>query len=117
MYLVTERRGLDPKYEVYMTLVGGFAQRNIGVFSRLNVETGRLVVASEVSYPPFAFLMSFDGYHVEGPGRISHFATVGYDDRPEVAVELLRGEVASSLPGDYRTRSELDTHRGRRGES
>jgi len=52
--------------------------------------------------------MSFDGYHVEGPGTISHFATVGYDDRPEVAVELLRGEVASSLPGDYRTRSELD---------
>jgi len=61
--------------------------------------------------------MSFHGFDVDSAGCITQFAQYRYDERKDVSVEVICGAVGSSLPGDYRTRRQLDEHWNRQRDA
>jgi hypothetical protein len=60
-----------------------------------------------VAYPPFGLMLTIDTPLGEDFGRISHFGQFDYNERAEVRVVALVGEVHTPYPGDYRTLEEV----------
>jgi hypothetical protein len=69
-------------------------------------------VISEIAFPPFGFVMSLDGEPIE-PNLVdlSYFAQSEFKDRETVYLQLPVLPVVSWLPGDFRTREEMEKER------
>lgn len=92
---------------LYCALVRGSAGRKSGIFSRVNTETGCVEVISEIAYPPFVFELVLSSTKERVRGQITHFSAFTYDEKKDIDLSLISGEIASSLPGDYRTRDQI----------
>lgn len=100
---------LSPKYRffVYYNTSGRF--RYAGVSAMVNVYTGKLWTLSEINFPPYGYVLTFDS----GPPdsrlfEITHFSKYRYNDH---AVKALRLPVLPThmwFPGDYRTKEEIE---------
>lgn len=104
-----ERRHLPPRYQVYLTVVGGPRSRSSGVTALM--EPGRAdqtEVVTEIGYPPFASLLLIGKARRDNLGCITHFADCGYHERRHVDVRLQTGELATIYPSDYRTRERVE---------
>jgi hypothetical protein len=103
-----DARYLSPKYRffVYYNTDGHF--RYIGLTGQLNVFTGRRILISEISYPPFGYVMTIDS---EPPDsrlfEITHFAEYRYEEFAVMELRLPTLPTHTMYPGDYRTMKEL----------
>ncbi|MGH7228400.1 MAG: hypothetical protein ACREIH_04220 [Nitrospiraceae bacterium] len=103
-----EARGFDPRFRVfaYYTLSG--KTRAVGVCAALDVSRGRTTIMSEVSFPPFGYMVTFDSETPDGRlFEITHFAHYGYSERTSQTLRLRLLPTHTALPGDYRTRDQI----------
>jgi hypothetical protein len=103
--------GLPEGHEVYLALVRGRMMRGVGLAGVLDTASGNSYGITEVAFPPFGHSMRIGEITPEPLGRITEFATVGYDDRRKVVLRVLVGEVFSPYPGDYRSKAEIEATR------
>jgi hypothetical protein len=106
-------KNLPDKYDVYLTLFRGPRARTSGVAGNIDLYSGTTRVMSEVAFPPFSILMTFDSPPPETAfGRINAFRQFDPDEVVDVRLELLIGEGHTPFPGDYRTRAEVERQAG-----
>lgn len=104
-----EARYLPPKYRffVYYTVQG--TNRALGTSGLLNVETGRSSIFSEISFPPFGYVMTLDS---QPPDHrlleITHFSRYDYHEMIVAPLHLPVLPTHMGFPGDYRTLAEID---------
>lgn len=76
--------------------------------ARFEFGSGRVVGFSEITYPPFGYVMTIDN---DAPDRrlveISHFANYGYDDLEMLQLRLEVLPTHLWVPGDYRSKDEI----------
>ena len=106
-----DRTGLRD-IEVYLALYLGPMVRFVGLSGRANLETGDAFVLSEVAYPPFSYIASFE----EPPpmlrvGNITGFAEIPYTSRATAEIELMVGFGHTPLPADLRTGAQVERDR------
>ena len=105
-----EKRGLSSRYKIYVYYNLKGAQRFIGNNFVGNLRTGQLIHMSEISFPPFGFVLTIDS---ESPDKrltdITHFANSKYSEWTEQFQKF------SVLPthlawyaGDYREWTEIE---------
>jgi hypothetical protein len=98
-----EAMGLDPKYRFYLYYNAGNRSRMIGGSGMLDIETGKIRVLSEVTFPPLGYVLMFSG---EAPDPrlvdITHFSRSLYNDYRDVSLRLPVLPVYTQYPGDYR---------------
>lgn len=86
--------------------------RKTGVVGQGNVQTGGLQVFSEVSHPPWGYVLGLGGTPPDPRLlEISGFSTFRYDDRAVIGLRPALLPVESYLPGDYRTKDQLAADR------
>jgi hypothetical protein len=98
--------------QVYLALYLGPIFRFIGISGTANLETSEAFVLSEVAYPPFSYIASFD----EPPpllktGNITGFAEIPYTTRATAEIELIVGFGHTPLPADFRTAAQVERDR------
>ena len=109
-----DRSGLDPRYQMYLTLFAGPNARSTGVASRIDFETGRTDIMVEVAFPPFAYVMTIDSEPEAIPtANITPFVDVGYNQMADVDLGMLIGFGHTPLPADYRTNAMIERDRER----
>jgi hypothetical protein len=106
-----DRTGLQD-IQVYLALYLGPIVRFVGVSGRANLEAGEAFVLSEIAYPPFSYIASFD----EPPallkaGNITGFAEIPYTTRATAEIELIVGFGHTPLPADIRTAAQVERDR------
>ena len=107
-----ENNHLPPKFKIftYYNIIG--MHRNVGLSAKLSLPTGRATFMSEVSFPPFGYLLTINS---EKPDErlvdISGFANYQYDDFAEIQVRLAVLPTHLLYPGDYRSREEIQRTR------
>jgi hypothetical protein len=106
-----DRTGLQD-IQIYLALYLGPIVRFVGVSGRANVDMSETFVLSEVAFPPFSYIASFD----EPPrlleaGNITGFAEIPYTTRATAEVELIVGFGHTPLPADFRTAAQVERDR------
>jgi hypothetical protein len=106
-----DRTGLQD-IQIYLALYLGPIIRFVGISRRANLETSEAFVLSEVAYPPFSYIASFD----EPPallkaGNITGFAEIPYTTRATAEIELIVGFGHTPLPADFRTAEQVERDR------
>jgi len=103
-----ETRYLSPKYRffVYYNSTGKF--RASGGSALLDTNTGRMSVISEITYPPFGYVMIMSS---EPPDdrlfEITHFARYDYNEFVVMPLELPVLPTHLPIPGDYREKAQI----------
>lgn len=103
-----EETQLPPKFNVYTyyNIVG--LHRNIGLSGKLNLPTGKMMFMSEVSFPPFGYLLSINSDKPDDRlVDITDFANYSYDDIAEIQMKMAVLPTYLIYPGDYRSREEI----------
>lgn len=103
-----EARYLSPKYRffVYFTTIG--TNRAVGTVGWLNVVKGTGSVFSEISFPPFGYIMTLDSPPPDGRVvEITHFARYDYAEMEVAPLHLPVLPTHLSFPGDYRTQEQI----------
>jgi hypothetical protein len=106
-----EQRCLPPRYQVYLTIVGGPYSRSSGITGLqdgFGTGNSTVQVVTEVGYPPLAGLLLIGEKRRDDLGCITHFADCGYGEQREVTARLQSGQLATPYPDDYRTRERVD---------
>lgn len=102
------------KYALYIYLMKGTVSRYIGISGTLNVFTGRKRIISELSAPPFGFVLEIDPqlYNRQKDSDIVNFANdFTYDEKTDLRLTLNVKESNSYFPLDYRTQKQIiDDH-------
>jgi len=103
-----EKRYLPPRFRFFTYFNPGDRFRYNGLSSKIDLETGRVTALTEISYPPFGYVMTLD---TDPPDRrlleISHFARYRYNDFRSMELKPPVLPTATYWPGDYRTRKEV----------
>jgi len=103
-----DRRGLDKKVRLFCYFLVAGKARSIGVCAAIDMNTKRTTVMSEISFPPFGYLMTLDS---EPPDdrlfEITHFSEYGYNERPSLTLRIPHVPTHTALPGDYRTLEQI----------
>ena len=103
-----QRSGLPPKYRFYFYLTVSPRGRYVGVAGRYDMRRGEIHVLSELSFPPFGYVLTFDSPTPEDElFEITHFAAYGYDERVDQWLRPRVLPVDSAFPVDYRTRDQI----------
>ncbi len=108
--LCKERMYLDPKYSVFAYLnVEGTSLRRAGLTGIGDVlNTGRFNLISEISHPPFGFVLALAGGAPDNRlVDIGFFARYAYEELATIHMKLPVLATHLWIPGDYRTISEI----------
>ena len=101
-------RYLDPAFRLFVYYNLSTRARYAGLAGEMNLETGRATVLSEITYPPFGYVLTLDS---EPPDRrlaeISFFTRFGYNELARLEVHLPVLPIHLAFPGDYRSRAEI----------
>ncbi len=104
-----EARYLPPQYRFFVYYNIGGVNRSIGISGLFNIKTRRMSIMSEITFPPFGYVMTLD---TEPPDRrlfeITHFARYDYNDLVVAPLHLPVLPTHLSFPGDYRTMEQID---------
>jgi hypothetical protein len=106
--LSKEKRYLPPQYHVYVyyNLAGLFRYHGVGAVGNFN--GGVHSVFSEITYPPYGYVLSLKSL---APDKrlyeITHFARYGYMDFRDIEMRPPVLPTDSPLPGDYRTKEQM----------
>jgi hypothetical protein len=100
--------GLPPQYQFYLALNAGPGARYNGGSVTMTLGAG-MVFALELSFPPFAYILSIDeGTPAIETGNITSFVDVGIDQTANVKMQLRVGFTHTALPLDLRSKAALD---------
>lgn len=106
-----ERRYLPPEYRFFIYFNRGGLHdrfRYSGVSGSINLDTGRTITLSEITFPPFGYVMTLGS---EPPDRrlleITHFSTYGYNEFKILELRPPVLDTPTYFPGDYRTQREF----------
>jgi hypothetical protein len=105
------RRGLPPRYHVYLALYRGPFARFVGYSAQLDPRSGREHELLELAYPPFSCVLSLNGEAAIETTNIAEFAELGVDDTCIVDLDLLNGFGHTPFPADFRTRAAVERAR------
>jgi hypothetical protein len=79
-----------------------------GIMAKSNFDTGNVTVLSEISFPPFGYVVTIDS---KIPDRrlfeITHFASYRYNDFKVLEMEPVVLDTPTFIPGDYRTPQDI----------
>jgi len=99
---------LPSQYRIYTyyNIIG--MHRNVGLSGKISIPTGKMSLMSEVSFPPFGYLLTINSDKPdERLVEISGFANYRYDDLAEIQVRLAVLPTHLLYPGDYRSIEEI----------
>src|SRR5262249_16000508 len=108
-----EHKYIDPKIRIFAYYTMSDRSRQAGVtgileFAESSMGITRSHVFSEISFPPFGYILTEDS---PPPDRrlvdISFFAQYGFDDWVDISLRLPVLPIYSWLPGDFRSRDEV----------
>jgi hypothetical protein len=107
--LSRERRGIEPaRYGLYVYVLRGEIRRYIGLAGILSTSTGRSRLLSELSAPPFGFVLEID------PKEKSQCCDLGfmanefdYEQKRTIDLEIPVYESNTYFPADYRTKRRV----------
>lgn len=103
-----EATGLPPHIRVYCYLNASPVVRSTGVFAAISLERGEGRVMSEFTFPPFGFVMAFEGAEPDASlVDITHFAWCRYNDWRDLWLRLPVLSLASPMPMDYRSSDQI----------
>ena len=103
-----EERGIDPRFRVFAYYMLSGKTRALGVCAAVDVRSRRTTTMSEVSFPPFGYLMTFGSEAPDGRlFEITHFTTYGYKERVSQTLRLRLLPTHTALPGDYRSLNQI----------
>ncbi len=102
---------LPPQYRFYVYFNRGVPTdrlRSTGIVGKLNFDTGKQTLISEITFPPFGYVFTIDS---EIPDRrlfeITHFSRYRYDDLKVLEMRPVVLDTPTFVPGDYRTPEEV----------
>lgn len=106
-------RYLSPKYRfwLYYNYVG--EPRFSGVTARANFNNGTSIIFSEITYPPFGYVMTLENSDKRNDPpddrliEISDFVNYGYNEFDNREIRAISLPTHLELPGDYRTSEEI----------
>jgi len=104
-----ELYNLSPKYRffVYYNISGRF--RSAGVSAIVNIDTSKIYTLSELNFPPYGYMMTFDSAPPESRlFEITYFSKYRYNDHVVKAMKLPVLPTYLWFPGDYRTKEEIE---------
>ena len=104
-------RGLDSTSYALLIHIGiGELVRNHGSAGILNFESGQSRIISELSAPPFGFVLEFnpsEEVQLQSNNIISLTNQFGYDEQGDVHVKIPVRATNTMFPGDYRGKQEI----------
>jgi len=103
------RRHLPHNVRVYTFYAVGNFFRHSSVSGLINItNTSKTSIFSEITFPPFGYVMAF-GRPPEGAMLdISYFSSFDYNTYRPMTLRIPVLPVVTYIPGDYRTQSEID---------
>ena len=109
-----EERGLPPDIRFFVYYARGPHIRNTGVMASLDLNRGTHTLLSEISFPPFGYVMTY-GDDAPDPRlvEITHFANRPYGEATLSELPLSVLETHTLVPGDYRPREQVLREAGR----
>lgn len=106
------RTGLSDRYRFYLALYAGPYGRTTGVVPSFDLERNRRDTFVEVAWPPYAYVMTIDSEpDALETVDITPMVEVGYDQRADIALDLLIGFGHTAIPVDYRTSAMIERDR------
>jgi hypothetical protein len=105
------RRGLPPRYQLYLALFHGPRPRVVDYSAQLDTRSGRPVELLELAHPPFSCVLSLNGEAQIETTNISEFAELAIDEACIVDLDLLNGFGHTPFPADFRTRAAVERDR------
>lgn len=101
-----EKRYLDPKYRFFIYYNTSSSLRSTGISGVLT--GGRNSTMSEISFPPFGYVMTFDSPPPDPRlFEITHFARYRYKEFALVDLRMPCLPTVTPFPGDYRTPEQI----------
>lgn len=108
-----KQKYLNPKYRfwLYYNYIG--EPRFAGITARTDLQRGSHVLLSEITYPPFGYVMTFENSDKRNDPpdnrliEISDFANYGYDEFDYREIKATSLETYFEFPGDYRSKNEI----------
>lgn len=99
------------KYALYMYYMLEGLGRNTGIAAWGDFAKGTSFLASEMSAPPFGFVLEFnpqrDKHDIWGAEITSMLNDFGYDDKTSIGFRMPKYEQNTPLPCDFRTKEEI----------
>ena len=103
-----KKKYLEPKFKIYAAYNFSTTARQSGIVGRV-ADKGKRHLLSEFSFPPFTYVLTIDSMlHDKRLQDISYFANFDYDQQAVVWLELAVLPIYSYVPGDYRSKEEID---------
>jgi len=107
------RKYLNPRYRfwLYYNYIG--EPRFSGVTARANFNNGSSIVFSEITYPPFGYVMTLENSEKRNDPpdnrliEISNFVNYGYNEFDYREIKAISLPTYLEFPGDYRTSEEI----------
>jgi hypothetical protein len=104
-----QARHLHPRYRIYIYFNHGGMHRATPISAKLDLKTStmehlRTSLMTEISYPPFGYLMTIDSEPPD-PGivDITFFSTYAYDQLKTLSMHYPVFPTHTFFPGDYRS--------------
>jgi len=83
--------------------------RQAGVMGKMNIiDDKKSSIFSEITFPPFGYILTFDRPPHKDMLEITHFSNFGYNDFKSLFIKIPVLPVINLFPGDYRTQNEID---------
>ena len=103
-----DEKHLPKRYRVFLYANWEGRLRATGLLARASIGPGRSIFFSEITYPPFGYVITFDSpppdYRL---CDVSHFSAFSYTDQIIMTLPLSLLATHLAIPGDYRTKSEI----------
>ena len=97
------------KYAIYIYVLTGSVKRYLGTCGILNVfKQGKSRIVSELSSPPYGFILEFDPPNDSLQINIADWFNVfQYDQKTDIVLQVPILECNTQFPLDYRTKQEI----------
>ena len=104
------KKYLSNKYQFYIYYNTAGKQRFAGVTGRINVFSSTRAIWSEITFPPFGYVMTLDSQPPDNRlFNITHFSRFDFYEVVPIELRLPVLPTDSPFPGDYRSKEELQT--------
>jgi hypothetical protein len=108
-----EEKYLSPKYRFFVYFNTRGRPRSFGGGGLLNFDTGSITIISEITFPPFGYVMTINsGSPDPRLAEITHFAQYGYKEFVVMEVKLPVLPTYLPTPGDYREIDQIHRESG-----
>lgn len=103
-----EKKYLPDRYRFFVYYNLSSWLRSIGITISANIKTQQITTLSEMSYPPFGYVITVDS---EPPDQrlieITHFARYDYNEFAVIYLKPPLLQINTPYPADYRTKEEV----------